>query len=298
MFYVNNGMKNTHFVRFAQYVHMQILHGDSDKPPSFSPVTALYDKVFVAGQAGIDRYAQNGVHIPLEKFEIVGRPQVETIIQDRRRIAEKPGPVVLYAPTWRGNYADSDFCSLPIGAEIVTALLQRDAVVIFRPHPFSRNNAESSEQIETIDHLLAADRELTGREHRWGADATFDLSIVDCFNLSDAMVTDVSSVASDYLHSQKPFAVSDMLVDEADFVEIFPLAAASYVIRSDCSNIEPVLDQMLGVDSLAHAREDMHSYYLGDFPVDRYADAFIGAVRTLVRAAEPEVSPHLTPEND
>ncbi|MBK8460998.1 MAG: hypothetical protein IPL43_13145 [Micropruina sp.] len=34
--YVNNGMKNTHAVRFSDVTHVQLLHGDSDKPPSYS----------------------------------------------------------------------------------------------------------------------------------------------------------------------------------------------------------------------------------------------------------------------
>src|SRR5690625_5823159 len=64
--------------------HVQLLHGDSDKASSFNPVTAFYDNVFVAGQAGIDRYENNGVDIPKHKFTIVGRPQVESVEQQGR----------------------------------------------------------------------------------------------------------------------------------------------------------------------------------------------------------------------
>jgi hypothetical protein len=63
-FYVNNSAPNVHMVRYPQMTHVQLLHGDSDKASSFNPVTALYDKVFVAGQAAIDRYENNGVDIP------------------------------------------------------------------------------------------------------------------------------------------------------------------------------------------------------------------------------------------
>ena len=38
-FYVNNGAKNAHMVRFNQLTHIQLLHGDSDKASSFNPVT-------------------------------------------------------------------------------------------------------------------------------------------------------------------------------------------------------------------------------------------------------------------
>ena len=64
VFYVNNSERNAHAVRFNQLTHIQLLHGDSEKASSYNPVTAMYDRVYVAGQAGIDRYADNNVFIP------------------------------------------------------------------------------------------------------------------------------------------------------------------------------------------------------------------------------------------
>src|SRR5699024_9193711 len=94
--YVNNSGATDNIVRYPHMTHVQLLHGDSDKASSFNPVTALYDKIFVAGQAAIDRYANNGVHIPAEKFTIVGRPQVETVEQQGQH--NIPVNTVLYAP--------------------------------------------------------------------------------------------------------------------------------------------------------------------------------------------------------
>ena len=34
VFYVNNGMKNAHMVRFNQLTHVQLLHGDTTRPPA------------------------------------------------------------------------------------------------------------------------------------------------------------------------------------------------------------------------------------------------------------------------
>lgn len=78
-FYVNHGAKNSHCIRFTQLTHVQLHHGDSDKAPSANPVSAIFDRIFVAGQAAIERYARAGVDIPAEKFVVVGRPQVEAI---------------------------------------------------------------------------------------------------------------------------------------------------------------------------------------------------------------------------
>ena len=78
-FYVNNAVRNTHLIERRELTHVWLNHGDSEKPSSYNPVHAIYDLIFVGGQAGIDRYARHGAVIPAEKFLIVGRPQVESI---------------------------------------------------------------------------------------------------------------------------------------------------------------------------------------------------------------------------
>ncbi len=281
-FYVNNAVRNTHFIERRELTHVWLNHGDSEKPACYNPVHAIYDLLFAAGQAGVDRYARHGVHIPAEKFRIVGRPQVEQILPARGPIAAQQPPTVLYAPTWQGPYADSRVYSLPQGAEIVAALLEREVRVVFRAHPFNYRYRGARALINEIGALLDADRERTGREHLWGAAAERELTVEDCFNLSDAMISDVSAVVSDYLHADKPFAMvavgltPDQLVNEA------PAAAAAYVLREDLSNLQPVLDDLLINDPLAPTRDRTRIYYLGEFPHERYADGFLDAARSLI----------------
>jgi CDP-glycerol glycerophosphotransferase (TagB/SpsB family) len=266
-------------VRFSHLTHIQLLHGDSDKPPSYNPVTTMFDKIYVAGQAGIDRYAANGVHIPAEKFTVVGRPQVESIAVEARRIGDIRDRTVLYAPTWVGYFTDSCHCSLPIGDRIIAALLARGARVVLRPHPYSARDPESARQVARMEQMLAADHAATGRDHAYGERASTVMSIVDCMNAADAMISDVSSVASDFLYSGKPFALTDMLNDGPAYVTGFPLARAAYVLRHDAANLDGVLDDLLEADPLAFTRQGMKEYYLGDFPGGSYADAFFDAVR-------------------
>ena len=99
-FYVNASSGNGAFVRYNQLTHVYLGHGDSDKPPSYNPTHAMYDKIFAAGEAAIERYAAHGVKIAREKFEVVGRPQVETVQPGRAGVVPQ---TVLYAPTWRGH---------------------------------------------------------------------------------------------------------------------------------------------------------------------------------------------------
>jgi len=282
-FYVNASSGNGYLVRFQHLTHVFLGHGDSEKPTSYNPTHAMFDFIFAAGPAATRRYAAHGVRIPAEKFKIVGRPQVEDITRAERSISEVSQPVVLYAPTWRGHVQETLLHSLPVGDRIVTALLERGATVIFRPHAFSRQFPEDVAAIERIHRLLAADAKVSGRAHLWGAAAETDRTILECMNSSDAMICDVSSVVSDFLFSGKPFAMVAVPSEPARFVEDYPVAKAAYVIRGDLGNLSRALDDMLGDDPLAAQRAATRVDYLGDFPAESYASAFVEAVRSVGR---------------
>jgi hypothetical protein len=267
-FYVNASSGNGALVRFQHLTHIYLGHGDSDKPPSYNPTHAMYDQIFAAGPAATRRYAAHGVRIPADKFTIVGRPQVENVKQSTTPIADVPEPTVLYEPTWRGHVEETMLYSLPVGEQIVSALLTRGATVIFRPHPFSYDGPDDAATIARIKSLLEADRRKTGKAHLWGAAAEKDRSILDCINDSDAMVSDVSSVVSDYLFSGKPFAMIAIPAEPDAFVVEYPVARASYVVRADLADLDVQLKRMLGADPLARQRADIRADYLGDFPAD------------------------------
>lgn len=277
-FYVNTATVNNHVVRYTNLKHIQLNHGDSDKVPSHNPVFRLYDKNFVAGQAAIDRFAANGVSMPAEMFTIVGRPQVENVAIATGPIASIANPRVLYAPTWAGFYADSNYSSLLVGYDIIKALVARGCSVVFRPHPYSQRSAALARECDRIRTLLAEDRRTNGRPHVFGAEAEVAMTVADCFNASDAMVSDVSSVVADYLYSEKPFAMVAVSTPASRFPEEFPLARAAYVIDAHGGRLEGLdtaLDDLLGSDPLAAARRDLKKYYLGDIPSDRYAQRFL-----------------------
>ncbi|MFE9194094.1 CDP-glycerol glycerophosphotransferase family protein [Micromonospora sp. NPDC007208] len=289
-FYVNHGAKNSHCVRFTQLTHIQLHHGDSDKAPSANPVSGIFDRIFVAGQAAIDRYARAGVQIPADKFVVVGRPQVEAIEVRPEPARGLAHPTVLYTPTWTGHHADANYCSLPVAEGLLRRLLERGATVILRAHPYTTQNPASARQLGRLTELLVADRTRTGRPHVVGA-AARELSLTECVNSADALVSDVSGVISDFLYSGKPYAVTDM-GDEGDrFVERFPLAGSGYVLHRDMSNVDEVLTALLDTDPLAEARWATRRRYLGDFPAESYAEAFLTAARRELAPAETLTAP-------
>jgi hypothetical protein len=285
-FYVNNGMKNAHCVRYTRLTHVQLYHGDSDKAVTASPLNAMFDRIFVAGQAAVDRFAAHGVDIPPAKIRIVGRPQVAGLEITRDHIRDLRDRVVLYAPTWPGARAGSDHCSLPVAEAIIDGLLERGATVILRAHPYAARDRRCVGYLRRVEQRLAQDRARTGREHRWGRAAATDLTLFECMDRSHAMICDVSSVASDYLYTGKPMAITDMTGAGAAFTAAFPVARAAYVVDRTASNLKPVLYDLLERDALAAIRRDLRAYYLGDVAPDRYAETFLTEARGCLTGDE------------
>ena len=286
-FYVNNAARNTHFIERRELTHVWLNHGDSEKPACYNPVHAIYDLIFTAGQAGIDRYARHGVHIPEQKFRVVGRPQVESIEPARAPAASLERPTVLYAPTWQGPYADTRLFSLPVAVPLVRHLLAAGVRVVFRPHPTNYQFPACVTMIRRVNRVLARHRRETGVQHLYGSAAERAMSVEECFNASDAMISDVSAVVTDYLHSGKPFAIVSVGRTPEQLVQVAPAARAAYVLLEDLSNIDVVVADLLGADPLAPVREETRRYYLGDFPAERYADGFLDAARQVIDARTP-----------
>ncbi|THV31974.1 CDP-glycerol glycerophosphotransferase [Glycomyces paridis] len=284
VFYVNNSMENAQLVRTGRLTHVQLMHGDSDKLASRNPVSAMYDRIFVAGQAGIDRYRAHGVDLPDAKFRIVGRPQLHGTRVGPRPDAEG-APVVLYTPTWTGTSAEVDYSSLRIGEPIVRGLLDRGATVLLRAHPFTRHDRGAAARLAGLERLLAADAEATGRAHRWGAATAERMSLSECIDAADHAVTDVSGAASDWLYSGKPFALTDMQDLGEALAERLPLAEAAYRIDARAEHLGEALDAMLGDDPLAARRDRVRTYYLGGFAPERAVEPFLDAAREVYRPA-------------
>lgn len=275
-FYLHNAKSNLRYMAMRQVKHVWLGHGDSDKPASVFARHADYDILVVSGTAAIDRYEAAGVHIPREKFAILGRPQVQEILPATRPIREIERPVVLYAPTWQGKRKEVNFSSLRRGPHIVRLLIASGADVIFRPHPLSKRYPPLAKIVQRIEGILHADddRVDTPGHHVWGDRANVEWSVNECMNNADALVSDVSSVVSDWLQSGKPYAMVSTRWTVEEFRDRFPVAHGAYILLRDLDGADAVLADMLGEDSLAPVRDALRLSVLGGFSGRESADAF------------------------
>jgi CDP-glycerol glycerophosphotransferase (TagB/SpsB family) len=162
--------------------------------------------------------------------------------------------------------------------------------VIFRPHPHTYTDPQQTGIARDIQRRLEADRKASGRQHVFGRAAEGDWDIPACVNHCDALITDVSSVASDFLATGKPMAIVAIQQKGAAFRKAIPIARVAYVIEPDLSTLHEALDELLGPDSLAAARREYRRYCLGDALGPEAANGFFAEVERILDSAAPQRS--------
>jgi hypothetical protein len=277
--YPTNITQNNHLIRVPGIIDVFVGHGDSDKGGSFTPLSRIYDEVWVAGPAGRDRYRVADVGVRDEQVREVGRPQLSEIA--RAGSTRRPGAdwfTVLYAPTWEGFYAGYSYSSLQLmGERLVQRLLEIDGVrVLVKPHPASgsvdpRYGAAARAVCERVERA--------GAPHQVVSGVT---GLYEAFNEADMLVTDVSSVVTDFLASRKPYVMTNPqgLSDE-DYRREFPSSGGAALWTRDLASLAADVADARGADVRRADREQVASYLLGQDDGDP-GQRFAAAVAELV----------------
>jgi hypothetical protein len=286
--YVGMAGRNIHFLRYARIKHVFLNHGDSDKVSSANPVVKVYDRLFVAGQIAIDRYRSAGIDLPDDRFRIIGRPQLDGVLDARQRIGEGP-PTLLYAPTWEGYFEAADYSSLErSGVELIRHVLDRHPGVriVYKPHPASGSVRPSAGAARRkVEALLRR----AGGPHIIAADQP-ELDLLAWFDRADVLLSDISAVVTDFLATDKPYLVTNPRgLPIERFHASFPSHRAAYVVSPDLSDFDALLDDALGPDTLAAERARMKVEVLGDLEGGPFA-AFTRALDEAVAWAERDAS--------
>ncbi len=283
--YCNNSMLNFQSLLHGRMLHAHINHGESDKQSMVSNNAKAYDRVFVAGEAAVQRHRAGLMELDESKLVRIGRPQL-----DQRHTPLLPPSehrTVLYAPTWEGDAEYNDYTSVDVfGPEIVRALLVApDVRVVYKPHP------------KVTTSFVPAIREAHGAilaelEHAQQADpaaghaAVLQGDILAVFPGCDAMVTDVSSVGLDwlYLRTDAPMLVTDRHHDAERLRTEVPVSRCADVIDStNLDDLTALVAARLENDEHRVARAAMRHHYFDDLGVGESTLRFLEAVDELVR---------------
>lgn len=112
--------------------------------------------------------------------------------------------------------------------------------------------------------------------------------LYDCFNEADGMVSDISSVVSDFIASGKPYAVTDSAeLGEEEFKRQNTAVRAAVILSNSAEELSELLDAVAdrSGDKLADARRELRRYLLGPEEPSSI-ELFNAAVRLLTAKAE------------
>lgn len=149
-----------------------------------------------------------------------------------------------------------------------------------------RQSAPEPGRAEAVARVTAAWEEtywasLPEREHQVVTEAR--PSLYACFNVTDLLISDVSSVITDFLASGKPYAVANTGgLAEPAFRAAFPTVAAATVLTPDATGVPALLESVRHPekDDLAEARAELKLRLLGSAEPSSQ-ERFEAAVRAL-----------------
>jgi hypothetical protein len=206
--------------------------------------------------------------------------RIRTMIAEAnaRRSGKRPGPEA--ATELARRTAELD--------RLTTTVFRESADEVERMMLQSRPDTGRAEAVETATEAWEAAywASFPEWEHQIITDAR--PGIYSCFNQADLLISDVSSVVSDYLSSEKPYAVANTSgLSEADFVAGFPTVRAATILTPSATEIPELLAAVRDPsrDALADKRAELKVHLLG--PADPPSlTRFNEAAQALCAAAD------------
>jgi hypothetical protein len=282
--YCNNSIRNFQSLINGRMLHAHINHGESDKQSMASNNAKAYDRVFVAGEAAVQRHVEGLLAFDTDRLVRIGRPQLD--LRPAPLLTPTTRRTVLYAPTWEGDADYNDYTSLDtIGTRIVQAILAvPDVRIVYKPHPKVTTSLTPAVQEAhlAILQLVAAAAE---REPDAGHSCVLRGDILAVMPDCDAMVTDVSSVGLDwlYLRTEAPILITDRHGDPERFRQEVPVSRCADVVdESTVGDLAELLASRLEHDEHHLARLAMRHFYFDDIQVGDSTTRFLDAVDELV----------------
>ena len=109
--------------------------------------------------------------------------------------------------------------------------------------------------------------------------------LYSAFNIADLLISDVSSVVTDFLYSRKPYVVTNPHeLDDDAFRAEYPSAAAAALVSPDTiDRLTGIVDDARGADLLHAQRETVATYLIGaerTDPLAGFAEAVDAALAT------------------
>jgi hypothetical protein len=289
--YVNNGVGNFQSLTVAELAHIHVNHGESDKICMVSNQVKAYDRVFVAGQAAVLRHRAALSEFNEEVLVRVGRPQLDE--NPEPSIPESSRRTVLYAPTWAGEDEANNYTSMEfMGPHIIDAILAQENVrVVYKPHPRIAD-AEDERIRKNHAYVLRAIKQANSKDSTAGHQVRETGDILAIFPRVDLLVSDVSSIALDflYLRTDAPIILTDRRNNIEQLHVDSPLSAATAVFTKDnVKEAVKIIKDVLTKDEYVLDRKVLREFYFDNVQAGESAPRFYQAMRDAISAHSADV---------
>ena len=304
--FVTHSGNNVAMLRRREVRSVFVGHGDSDKPDSVNPFARVYEQIWVAGPLGRKRYAEADIGVRPDAIVEVGRPQLRPprttpamptvlyaptwegwgddehhsslphagaalvaalLAHGGLRVVYRPHPLTgRRDPAMRTAHATVLELLRAAGAVDLRTTSRRtrritgdllDAAVTTGRRPMSAGDAPAA--------AAAAWSAAPPTAHRIAAAAGPDLA--SCFGEASVLVADISSVVSDFLVADRPYAVIDTRGEGAERLRrAFPAARGGLVLGPDLTGLDELCEVATGNrrDSTVTRRRRLMRETLGD----------------------------------
>jgi len=261
-FYPSNTGNNLHLLKFNNLKHIFLGHGDSDKTASAHKYFRVYDENWVASDAHIDRFKNEGFDFSGLKSVKIGRPNLLNILQKstkswEERFSSKIN--LLYLSTWEGVYTEQNYTSAYMINEIAELLKElADITLRVKLHPrvgsrdFSLLNTTSTLKIFAEKNSLNC----TIYER--------DKPVNELIIKSNIFICDISAVVSECLAANAPIFVYIPTDKEIKLSQSnMRFEDYTYTFSSVAELSEKMTKVLDGDDYLKENREKAMEYILG-----------------------------------
>lgn len=281
VFYVNNNLANFSVMRLPRPRHIHLSHGESEKASMTSNQLKAYDYCFVAGQASADRIKAALRLFDDSHLKLVGRPQLDQLIE-ARPFPRPPGrKTVLYAPTWEGDRPAMAYSSVALAGEkwVADILADPQLRLVYRPHPKtgSRSSAarRADKRIQTL--ITNATKSDPGAGHLVDTQRDCNPAMVS----ADVAIFDVSAMAMDFSFLDRPYFVSDTASSAGGGTSSSVLEAARILAATDTAGVLGKIHEALDQGALPGAGEFVSRHFgetRGNPGTQRFRDAVRAAL--------------------
>jgi CDP-Glycerol:Poly(glycerophosphate) glycerophosphotransferase len=215
----------------GSFKSVQLFHGLAEKNGAGVGTRELaewFDYFFLLNRRSCRYYEELGIRA--ERLRLIGFGKLDQLARGdvdpsslRQRLALRPGPVVLYAPTWEFVNDDPDLLE-----GVISRLALAPAQSVVKLHDLTYRRYDGSGFVECLQHKNPSVRFVR------------DADSNSCLALADLLISDMSSIAFEYLVLDRPL----LFVETPEMATRFGTKSLEYELRQ-CGHIVKELDDLL-----------------------------------------------------